>query len=295
MKTDKNIFIAFMLNLAFSVLELFGGIYTGSIAIISDAIHDAGDAASIGLSFFLERTSKKQPDANYTYGYARYSVLGSLISTSVLLLGSVIVICGAVHRMITPAKINYDGMLLFSIIGICVNCCAAFFTHKKQSVNQTAVHLHMFEDVLGWIVVFIGAILIKFTNITYIDPIMSVFVAVFILTNAMKHLKETTDILLDKVPKDIQINEIKKHIEHMDGIADVHHIHIRSLDGQRNFATMHVVACGDPHKIKENIRKKLFDHGIQHVTIELETTEEHCREMQCVIPSTPCKKHHHHH
>lgn len=149
MKTEKNILIAFILNLAFSLFEFVGGLFTGSVAIISDAVHDLGDAASIGISYFLEKKSKKQPDEEYTYGYARYSVIGSVITTLILLFGSALVIYNAASRIISPAEINYDGMIIFAVVGVCVNLGAALFTHGGDSLNQKAVNLHMLEDVLG--------------------------------------------------------------------------------------------------------------------------------------------------
>ena len=106
MKTQKNILIAFLLNLSFSVFEFVGGIFTGSIAILSDAVHDTGDAAAIGLSYFLEKKSGRQPDESHTYGYARYSVLGGFITTVILLAGSIAVIFGAVKRLMNPTEIN---------------------------------------------------------------------------------------------------------------------------------------------------------------------------------------------
>lgn len=126
MKTEKNILIAFILNLCFSIFEFVGGLFTGSVAIVSDAVHDIGDAASIGISYFLERKSKKQPDETYTYGYARYSVIGGVITTLILLFGSVMVIYNAITRIIDPTPINYNGMILFAVIGAVVNFLAAF-------------------------------------------------------------------------------------------------------------------------------------------------------------------------
>ena len=130
MKTEKNILIAFLLNLLFSVFEFAGGIFTGSVAIVSDAVHDIGDAASIGISYFLEKKSKKQPDETYTYGYGRLSVIGSVITTLILLVGSCFVVYNAVCRIIKPTAINYNGMILFAVVGVAVNFCAAFFIHK---------------------------------------------------------------------------------------------------------------------------------------------------------------------
>lgn len=294
MKKEKNILIAFVLNLVFSVFEFFGGVFTGSVAIISDAIHDVGDAMSIGLAVILEKKSNRQPDNNYTYGYARYSVIGSGITTMVLLSGSFAVIYNAVRRIIYPTPINYSGMIVFAVVGVCVNLCAAFFTRNGDSLNQKAVNLHMLEDVLGWIVVLIGAVVMRFTDFGLIDPIMSIGVAVFIMINAVKNLKETVDVFLEKTPRGIVVDEIKSHLINIDGVIDVHHIHIWSLDGKNNCATMHVVTNSDNYEIKGKIRDELNEHGICHITIETETENDDCHETDCNINSM-CKIGHHHH
>lgn len=295
MKTAKNILIAFLLNLAFSIFEFIGGLWTGSVAIISDAIHDIGDAASIGISFFLEKKSKKQPDETYTYGYARYSVIGSVITTLILLFGSVMVIYNAAIRIIHPTEIHYNGMIVFAVVGVIVNFGAALVTREGDSLNQKAVNLHMLEDVLGWIVVLVGAIVMRFTDFYIIDPLMSIGVAVFILIHAIQNLKQVIDLFLEKTPHGIDVQEIKEHLGGIEGVMDVHHIHVWSMDGQTNYATMHIVASGDHHQIKEAVRKELREHGIGHVTLELEQEGEHCHEEHCHVDTTPSSGHHHHH
>jgi len=295
MNTEKKILIAFILNLAFSVFEFAGGLFTGSVAIISDAVHDIGDAASIGISYFLEKKSKKQPDETYTYGYARYSVIGSVITTLILLFGSVMVICNAVRRLIHPVQINYDGMIAFAVVGVCVNFAAAVFTREGGSLNQKAVNLHMLEDVLGWVVVLAGAIIMRFTDLAVIDPIMSIGVAVFIFINAVRNLKEAVDLFLEKIPHGIDVGEIKEHIGQIDGVIDVHHIHVWSMDGQHNYATMHLVTNAGAHDIKERVREELREHGIAHATLELESEGEHCHEACCHVEFNEHSGHHHHH
>ena len=178
MKTERNILIAFILNLAFSIFEFVGGIITGSVAIMSDAVHDIGDAASIGVSYLLEKKGEK------------YSLIGAFITTLTLLIGSSITIYNAIRRLFAPTEIHYEGMIVFAIVGVCVNLCAAFVTREGDSLNQKAVNLHMLEDVLGWIVVLIGAIVMRFTDFTLLDPIMSIGVSAFILINAIRNLKE---------------------------------------------------------------------------------------------------------
>ena len=295
MKTQRNILIALILNLSFSLFEFVGGIMTGSIAILSDAVHDMGDAASIGISYFLERKSKRQPDETHTYGYARYSVLGGVITTGILLLGSVAVIYHAVGRIITPTPIHYDGMLVFAIVGVCVNWSAAFFTREGNSLNQKAVNLHMLEDVLGWVVVLVGAIVMRFTDFVWIDPILSIGVALFILVNAIRNLNEAIDLFLEKTPHGMDVKTIAAHVAQIDGVLDVHHIHIWSMDGQSNYATMHIVTNADPHRIKAKIREELLEHGIGHATLEMETQGEHCHEKHCHVDFHAASGHHHHH
>lgn len=294
MKTEKNILIAFILNLSFSIFELFGGVFTNSVAILSDSIHDLGDTLSIGISYFMERKSKKSADKKYTYGYIRYSVLGGVITTTILLLGSILVIIGSIKRLYKPVEVNYNGMLLFAIIGVILNLLATYFTREGDSINQKSVNLHMLEDVLGWIVVLIGAIIMNFTNIKIIDPIMSIGVALFILINSLKNLKQVLDLFLAKTPKEIDIDILKKHLLEIDGVDDIHHIHVWSIDGFNNYATMHIVTKNSNISvIKKNIREELKNHNICHSI--LETEDEVCDDTECHIDFNNVTHHHHHH
>ena len=294
MKTEKNILIAFLLNLSFSIFEIIGGLFTNSIAILSDAVHDLGDSLSIGISYFLEKKSKKKPDNKYTYGYTRYSVLGAIITNTILIIGSIFVIYNAIIRIISPAEIKYNGMIIFAIIGTIVNIIAAYATKEGDSLNQKAVNLHMLEDVLGWIVVLVGSIIMKFTNITIIDPILSILVALYILVNALKSFKKIFDLFLEKTPEEIEIDDFKKHILNIKDVIDIHHIHIWSIDGTNNFATMHVVTdAKDQNKWKNTIREEANEHGITHITIEIEDKNTKCEELECHIKNET--KHHHHH
>lgn len=295
MKTEKNILVAFVLNISFAIFEFFGGIFTNSVAIISDAIHDIGDAISIGISYFLERKSKQEPDEKYTYGYTRYSVLGATITTVILLFGSSLVIFNSIKRLIEPVSINYDGMIIFALFGVVVNFLAAYFTKDGSSINQKAVNLHMLEDVMGWIVVLIGAIIMKFTNISIIDPIMSILVALFILINSLKNFKSIIDLFLEKTPNNISIEHIKEHLLEIENIKDIHHIHVWSIDGYNNYATMHVVIDKNKNNIKDLIREELKEHGITHVTIELETEKDNCKDKKCHLNNETAIHHHHHH
>ena len=293
MKSEKNIFIAFILNLLFSIIEFIGGSVTGSIAIISDSVHDFGDALSIGISFFLEKKSKKKADMNHTYGYIRYSVMGSVITTIILLVGSIFVIYESIKRIINPIPINYDGMLIFAIFGVIINSIASYATREGKSLNQKAVNLHMLEDVLGWVVVLIGSILMRFTNISVIDPILSISVALFIFVNAFKNFGTILDLFLEVTPKNVNIKELKEHILKVNGVLDVHHIHVRSVDGYNNFATLHVVANKYSDKIKNEVKEELKEHNICHSTVEIELPNEECEDEKCNVNNIKSTHHHH--
>ncbi len=294
MKADKKILIAFILNLSFSVFEVIGGVFTGSVAILSDALHDMGDAASIGIAYFLEGKSKRPPDSRYTYGYGRYSVLGGFITTAILLFGSLAVVAGAVRRIITPMEINYNGMIIFAVLGVIINLIAARVTNSGDSVNQKAVNLHILEDVLGWAVVLVGAVIMRFTDFSLIDPIMSIGVAIFILISAVKNLKEIVDIFLEKAPEKTDAEELKTHLMALEGVKDIHHIHLWTISGKGTYATMHIVCRGDFSSVKAKVREELREHGIVHSALETESENEHCEAKYCTIEETSHGGHHHH-
>lgn len=295
MKTDKNILIAFLLNLSFSIFEFFGGIFTGSVAISSDALHDLGDALSIGLSYILEKISKKKADKKYTYGYIKYSIIGSIITTTILLVGGVLVIYNSVIRIFNPMPINYNGMLIFALIGIIINIVASYYTKDGDSLNQKSVNLHMLEDVLGWIVVLVASIIMKYTNINIIDPILSIIVSLYIFYSAQKNMKEVLNIFLEKTPKNIDIDQVEEKVLKVKGVLGIHHIHARSIDGYTNFATLHVIVKKYNSNIKHEVKEELEKLGICHSTIELEEENEKCHEELCEMDNKKTIHNHHHH
>lgn len=296
MKAKKGILIAFVLNLAFSVFELLGGMFTNSVAILSDSLHDIGDALSIGLSYVFEKKAGRKPDDNYTYGYERFSVLGGFITVLILISGSFIVIFKAVERIFNPVLIDYNSMIVFAVLGVVVNFCGAYFTHGGKSINERAVSLHLIEDVLGWIVVLIGAVFMKFTSFWLIDPLMSIAVAVFILVTAFKSFKEIIDLFTFKTPSGISVSDIRNTLLKNLQIKDVHHIHIWSMNGQDVYATMHIVSDVDNENLRSDIRKILEEKGISHLTIQFEDFAYCCEEKECKIIELKhsCNHHHHH-
>ena len=293
MRTQRNIFIAFLLNLSFSVFEFFGGMITGSVAILSDAVHDLGDAISIGLSWFLEHLSKKEADSRFTYGYRRFSVLGGVLTTAILIVGSLLVMIGAVRRLLHPVTVDYSKMIVFALVGVVLNFVAALMTRHGDSINQKSVNLHMLEDVLGWLVVLVGAIVMRFTDLSVLDPLMSMAVALFILLSAGHTMKEALDVFLEKAPDQIDLAAMKAQLLSVEGVDDIHHIHVWSIDGVNHYATMHIVTKSDnAAALKAQIRARLHEQGICHAV--LETEAEACGETECHPPIAEAHHHHHH-
>ena len=271
MKIDRNILIAFILNLSFSLLEIIGGFITNSISILSGAVHDLADAASIGTSYYLEKKSKHKSNYKYTYGYVRYSTLAAFITTIILLSGSLFVIYNAINRLFNPIDINYDGMIIIALIGILFNIIAVYKTKGGHSLNQEAVNLHLLQDALSWIIVLIGSILIKFTKINYIDSIMSLVISIYIIIHSLKHLKIILDLFLEKTPNNVNIRKIKKELLENKNIISIDHIHVWSLDGYNNYATLHAIINNDEvENMKEYIKDYLKKENISHSTIEIE-------------------------
>ena len=285
--SKENIKVAFLLNLLFSLLEAFGGYLTNSISILTDAVHDFGDAMSIGVSYFLEKKSSKSPDQEYTYGYLRYSLLGALITSVILLIGSIFAVYEAIQRLIIPQVVNYDAMIIFAIFGVLINGYAAYRTSHADKHNEKAINLHMLEDVLGWIVVLIGSICIKLFNILTLDPILSILIALYILFHVYKYIKEVFDIFMEKTPSNIKVDNIKNEIEKkFESIKDIHHIHIWTMDGVNNYMTAHIKLNDELNNekiisLKQEIKSFLKKYEIKHVTLEIEYKDEDCDNKKC--------------
>ena len=239
-QSGKNLKIAFFLNLGFTILEFFGGIYVNSVAIMSDAVHDLGDSLSLGTAWYLDKKSHKEADDKYSFGYKRFSLLGALINSIVLIGGSIYVISEAIGRLFEPQPSDAQGMIVFAIIGVLVNGYAAWKLSSGNSLNEKTVSWHLMEDVLGWVAVLIVAIVLNFTDNQYLDPALSILITLYILYNVVLRLKETLYIFLQGVPKEIKTEKIKKDILKINNIASLHHTHIWSLEGENHVFSAHI-------------------------------------------------------
>lgn len=277
-----NIKFAFFLNLVFAIIEIIGGILTNSIAIIADAVHDFGDALSLGMSWFFERYSHKSPNAKFHYGYRRFSLLGALINAMVLILGTIYVLTEIVARISEPAEVHSEGMFFLAILGIAVNGLAVFRMRQNTSLNSRMVMLHLMEDVLGWVAVLIASIIIYFTGWHFVDSWLSLIIAFWVLFNAAKGMIRVMKVLLQAAPSGFNYEEVIGELKKNEAIVDVHDLRVWSLDGERHIASLHVVLASDRNNneahIREQVRSVLETWNISHVTIQIETfiDADHC-------------------
>ncbi|MEQ9426629.1 MAG: cation diffusion facilitator family transporter [Cyclobacteriaceae bacterium] len=277
----KNIKVAFFINLAFTFIEVIGGLYTNSLAILSDALHDLGDSLSLGLAWYFENLGQKGRDDTHTYGYKRFTVLGAVINAAVLVAGSVFIVVEAIPRLYQPEPVEVTGMLALAVGGIIFNGFAAYKLHGSNTLNSKMVRLHLLEDVLGWAAVLVGAVVMYFTNAPIIDPILSLLVSAFILFNVVKNVRSAFNVFMQIVPQSINLEEMKRLLQTVAGVNAVHDLHVWSIDGEFHVMSLHIVVSKDQSSdqivcIKNDVRKILKREKVNHLTIEIEFEGEDC-------------------
>ena len=283
-----NIKVAFFLNLAFTIVEFIGGFYTNSLAIMSDAIHDLGDSLSLGMSWYFQKLSNKKATESFSYGFGRFSLIGAILNSVILLIGSIFIITEAIPRIITTEESDAVGMMWFAILGIIVNGAAVIKLKKGTSLNERVVAIHLIEDVMGWVAVLLASIVMQFWDIPILDPILSLLIAGYVLFNVYKNIKESFKIILQGVPSELSTDVISKRLNSFEEIESIHDCHIWTMDGEFNIATIHVIVKNksltlqSSKKIKHKIRKILFkEFHLEHVTLELEVSLEDCYYKDC--------------
>jgi len=279
--SSNNIKVAFFLNFAFTILEIIGGLYVNSIAIISDAIHDLGDTISLGTSWYLEEKSYKKSNKKFSFGYKRFSLLGALINSIILIIGSLYVITEAVGRILEPEHTDAKGMIFFAVIGVLVNGYAAWKLSSGKTMNEKVASWHLVEDVLGWVAVLVVGIILNFKDIHYLDPALSLLITIYILWNVFIRLKQTLFIFLQGVPEDLDINKIESKILNIDFVNSIHHMHIWSLEGEHNVFTAHIKIDDNSNlnnfkKVKFDVKDILKEYKFEHYTVEVEFNDENC-------------------
>ena len=278
--STENISTAFWLNLTFTVIEIIGGVFTNSMAILSDALHDFGDSLSLGLAWYFQKKAAAPANKTYTYGYSRFSVMGALINAAVLIVGSIFILKETIPRLTNVEHSEPKGMFLLAIFGIGVNGLAVLKLKKGTSLNERAVMLHLLEDVLGWVAVIIGSGLIYFFKWYIVDPILSLGITAFVFYNAFINLRSVFRVILQATPEDLDPAKVESLVANIKNVMGVHDIKIWSLDGTKHVASMHIVINNesDKYQMKSDIRHELLHLDIAHVTIETEVQGEPCSE-----------------
>ncbi|MBC6905010.1 cation transporter [Saccharophagus sp. K07] len=283
--SSRNIAWAFFLNLSFSLIEFVGGLLFNSTAILADAIHDLGDSLAIGLAWCLQKFSNRTADHRFTYGYRRFSLLGALLNSVILVIGSIWVLTEAIARLADPVMPHPTGMLGLAILGIAVNGYAAWRLSKGSSLNEKTLNWHLLEDVLGWVAILIVAVVLHFVHWPILDPILSIAFTAFILFNVAKLLFSTAKVFLQAVPDAELREEILEKLEEIAQVKEVHHLHFWSLDGEHHVLTAHLLlrdclSLEEQVALKQDIASRLQEYQLAHTTIEFEFPGELCRDFR---------------
>jgi len=282
----KNLEYAFWLNAGFALVELAGGIATNSIAVLSDALHDFGDSIALGLAWYFQRLSGRKRDKTFSFGYKRFSVLGALINSLILLSGSCIILVEAIPRILHPQPVHATGMLLLAILGISVNGLAMIRLKTGNTQNEKVITIHFLEDVLGWVAVLLVSIILRFYDLPVLDPLLSVGITLFILVRLFGSLRQTFRILLQGTPDINRSEEIRKQLLTVPDINDIHDLHLWTMDGSYHVATIHLEVTKDlslkeTEILKARVRKELQALGIEHTTLEIELQGQDCVMNDC--------------
>ena len=278
MKSSRNMTIAFLLNFSFAIIEFIFGLLFHSSAILADSVHDTGDALAIGLSTLFEKISTKKEDREYTLGYKRYSLLGAMLTSVILLVGSTLVIVENIPKLFAPEKVNYDGMLVLGIVAIVVNTAASRVVSHGHSHNESILSLHFLEDILGWVAVIVVSLILRFTDWYFLDPLLSLFIAGFILSQALPKFWENIQIFLDHLPSDVNLGQLYQEIAALENVRAITQLNVWTTDGLEKFAMLHI-CLENPNLLAETqvvLRQKLLAYGISKVTIQTdESLQEH--------------------
>lgn len=276
--STKNIGFAFWLNLSFALIELVGGMMTQSLAILSDALHDFGDALSLGLGWFLQHKSTQGPTENFSYGLRRLSLLSAMISATVISGGAVYIVYESITGFNEPREPNGLGMMGLAIFGIVMNGFAAWRLSHGQTQNEKVMKWHLIEDVLGWVAVLIGSVFIYLFKWDFLDPLLAIAISVFVLYNVIRHLYDTTNLFLQGNPNPEGLRAFRTQVDSLSHIHEIHDVHFWSLDGVRHILSLHAVLkdLNQGEEVKQQIRTLSKLLGDCHVTIEIESMDEHC-------------------
>ncbi|MBR0598539.1 cation diffusion facilitator family transporter [Sinanaerobacter chloroacetimidivorans] len=274
--SGKKIFWVTLLNATITVAEIVGGIFSGSLALLSDAVHNLSDTAAIALSYFANRIAQKPKDAKRTYGYKRAEILSALINSIVLLAISIVLIFEAFKRFMSPESINGTLMIVVASIGLISNFVSVFLLEKdsRENLNIKSSYLHLISDTVSSIGVLVGGVAIKLWDIVWIDPLVTVLISLYILKETWQVIRTTVDILMQSSAT-LDYNGIKNDIEKIDRVKNIHHVHSWMINEKTIYFEAHIdmedMPLSEAEKIYDTIEHFLKEHyGISHITLQAE-------------------------
>jgi len=283
---NKAFVIGIVLNAAFVVVEFATGIYTNSLALLSDAGHNLSDVATLILSLFAFKIAKRKATERYTYGFHKGTILASLVNAVILLIAVGSIGWEAIQRFMQPEETQGKVISIVAAIGIFVNGISAFFffRDKNTDLNVKGAYLHLFADMLVSVGVVIAGIIIFYTDIKWIDPLISLVIMLIVLYSSWGLLTESLRLSLDAVPADIDIEKIKTETLKVKGVKEIHHIHVWAMSTTKNAMTAHLILDENLNQkqiaeIKHTLKHELEHLNIQHVTLETESVN--CKEEDC--------------
>jgi cobalt-zinc-cadmium efflux system protein len=280
-----SIGVAFALNVSFTVVEIIGAWLTNSTAIAADAVHDLGDSFALAFAWWMERASQAEPTKKFTFGFGRLSAAGALVNTGVIVVGSLFILREAVPRLFDPPQADAEGMILLAILGVAVNGFAAWRA-GDATMNASVVRWHLLEDLLGWVAVLIGAIVMRVADVPILDPLLSIAIAVFVSIGAVRHGRRAADVLLQAVPPNVDLAALHEALLADESVASIADLHVWSLDGSTHVSTIEVGLAEDLtltalEPVRQRLRACLAKHGVVHTTLEftfLPTVDERVPE-----------------
>ncbi len=285
---NKAFIVGICLNLLFVIIEVIAGFRTNSLALFTDAGHNLTDVGSLLLSLFAFSLAKIKPNKSYTYGYKKTTILASLANAVVLLVAVGAILWETINRLGKPIEIQGRTVAIVAFAGIAVNSVSAFlfFKDKEKDLNIKGAYLHLLADALVSLGVVIGGIAIYYTKFYWIDPVLSIIIAIVILYSTWSLLKNSLRLSLDGVPENVDIQKVMDEVLNIKNVTDFHHLHVWAISTTQNALTGHLVVTDhltneETMKIKGIIKHKLKHLNIQHITIETESEGNRCKEPGC--------------
>ena len=272
-KAGENLAFVFFMNLAFNIIVIVGGLATNSMAILADCIHDMADTISIAIAWILEHVSQRDSNDNYSYGYQRFSILRAVITSVFVIILAFVILSEAIPRLFAPEGVDAGGMLLIAIVGIIFKSISVYRLHGGETFNEKAILFHQLGDVFEWVAILVlSAVLIFWKGAPYLDPFVSIGIALWLIFNLGRNLYKAIEVLLQKTPDYFDVEEFKDKILSIDGVNAIDDFHIWSLDGIDSVMTLKVnVDFGkDVGEIKREIYEISNQYHVVDTTIELD-------------------------